>query len=353
MPAQVIHIPGSPQSHSRARSGRVALLLLTQVVALAVLVALYLSRNDTTLEPLHFLVTLGPRIAFVVPFLVLLPWALYEKHRWVVAEQLFLLVLVLGPLMGLHVRGLWVDREIKPNEEPNHVRVMSFNIGPYGLDIEKLVQYLNQNKVDILLIQEDTYLWKFAARLAQEKGWYANRTNTVFSRIPIIAQSEELPGEFGGPKIYAGHFDMVRVSNGKLDFLVGSAHAPSLRSGFHNLVDHMDLTELKNSTDWQKRQVERIAAMIDAGDDRPVIVGGDFNIPAGSIYSRPLDKRYIDAFAEVGSGYGYTFPTRFPWLRLDRFYTTRDWRPVRFQIVPEMGSDHHPVMADFVLRQIP
>ena len=90
---------------------------------------------------------------------------------------------------------------------------------------------------------------------------------------------------------------------------------------------------------------------MDASDQRPMIVGGDFNIPPGSIYSQPLDKRFADVFAEVGTGYGFTFPTRFRWLRLDRFYVTRDWQPVSFQVLPEMGSDHRPIMTEVYLRQ--
>lgn len=326
-------------------------MFLTQLMAVAVLLALSLSRHAPVLEPLHFFVTLGPRVAFAVPFLVLLPWAFYERYRWLIAEQVFLLILIFGPLMGLHVKGLWADRQVPAGGGSRVVRVVSFNIGPYGLNIDDLIKYLKARHADVLLIQEDTNLWLLKSRMDAETGWYSNRRNTIYSRFPIVAESAELPDEFGGEKLYASHLDMARISNGELDFLVGTAHGPSLRSTFHNYLDHIDLKELSMSLKWQKRQIERIAAMMDASDQRPMIVGGDFNIPPGSIYSQPLDKRFADVFPEVGTGYGFTFPTRFRWLRLDRFYVTRDWQPLSFQVLPEMGSDHRPIMTELYLRQ--
>ncbi|MFM1801842.1 MAG: hypothetical protein RJA81_1194, partial [Planctomycetota bacterium] len=310
MPNQVIHIAGeAPESRSVPKPVSTLLVIISQMIALGVLLALYLSRNPLDLEPLQFLVTLGPRIAFVVPILLILPVLLYFRQWWLLAENGFLLMIVLGPLMGLNLNGLFHSGLSSETARDRCVRVMSFNIGPYGLDIERLVSYLDTQNVDVLLIQEDSYLWKLKSTLDAKGGWYSNHRNTIFSRFPITAESKELPDEFGGQRIYAGHLDMARLHHEKFDFIVGSAHGPSLRQAFHGFVDHQDLQELKRSMQWQKRQLERIAAMADASDSLPLILGGDFNIPPGSVYSRPLDKRFIDVFAAVGTGYGFTFPT--------------------------------------------
>lgn len=335
----------------RNRLGLLVLGLLTQLATAAVLLALYLARRPGDLEPLGFMVLLGPRQAFLVPFLFLIPWAIRRRAGWLLAEQVLAVALCAGPLMGLNCSGLFHPNRHLEAVADRSVRIMSYNIGPNGFEIERLVDYLNKEKIDILLVQEDTDVWKLRARLAAEKGWYFDRHSSIFSRLPIIAESEELTDEVGGHRLYAGRLALVRVKRGELDFLVGSTHGPSLRGAFYNLAVNTDVDQLRQALGWQKRQLMRITMMMDKNDALPLVVGGDFNVPPGSVFSAPLEKRFQDVFAEIGFGYGYTYPTDFPSIRLDKFYLSRGWRPLSCYVAPDFGSDHRPIFAEIQLME--
>ena len=331
---------------------RFVLSAITHLTLTSILLALCLARRPVALEPLRFFVILGPRLAFAFPLLLITPWAWFEGRRWLLLEQLLAFVLVVGPLMGLNLGGIPHSFGKRPPGGPNVVRIMTYNIGPNGFDLEAIIEYLNSEDIHVLLVQEDTFLWRLQSRLALEKGWYANKYGTIFSRIPIVAESEELADELGGEKLYAGHLSIARLKSDTIDILVGSTHGPSLRGAFHKFADHLDTKELNRAMNWQERQLQRIAVMMDQNDGLPLVVGGDFNVPPHSIYSYPLEKRFRDVFAEIGFGYGYSFPSRLPWLRLDKFYISKGWQPRRCFIAPDFGSDHRPLFTELLLEDM-
>ncbi|MFM7132486.1 MAG: endonuclease/exonuclease/phosphatase family protein [bacterium] len=345
MPAQTIHIPGPTPTPIRRRRGAAVLALFTQIYMAAVLLALYLARNDLDLEPLRFAVILGPRVAFLAPLVLLLPWALLGRHRWMTIELLLALALVAGPLMGLETAGLLADRSPGANSAGSTIRMVTYNIGPDSIRVDDFLAWMEQENVELLAIQEDSSRTELSEKL-RARGWSQSRYGYLFTKDPIVAESDELPAEFGGNRIYPGHLNLVQVRKNDAEFFFGTAHGPSLRGAFHNYADHFDNDELSKTLRWQQRQMQRIAAMMDANDNLPLVVGGDFNVPPGSIYAMPLEKRFKDAFIETGSGYGFTFPTKFPWLRLDRFYHSRGFRPLRTKVGPNFGSDHLPVFAE-------
>lgn len=351
MSAQTIHIPGPTPAPIRRRRGNAALALFTQIYMAGVLLALYLARHDLNLEPLRFAVILGPRVAFLAPLLLLLPWALLGRHRWMALELIFALFLVAVPLMGLKTGGLINDRSPGANSDGRVVRMATYNIGPDPIRVDDLLAWLEKEKIELLAIQEDSSRTELSEKL-RAKGWQQSRYGYLFSKFPIVAESDELPAEFGGNRIYPGHLNLVQIRREKFDFFFGTAHGPSLRGAFHNYADRFDNDELAKTLKWQERQIHRIASMMDANDSLPLVVGGDFNIPPGSIYAMPLEKRFKDAFAEAGSGYGFTFPTKFPWLRLDRFYFSRGVRPLRCSVGPNFGSDHLPVFAEIEINEM-
>ena len=347
MAAQVIHIPGPTPVPLKRGRGRFFLGLFTQIYIAAVLLGLYLSRNDLDLEPLRFFMILGPRVALLLPLVLLLPWALLGRHRWLALELIFGAFLVAGPLMGLQYMGLVVNREpVSGQSSQATLRIVTYNIGPEPIQVDQFLEWLETEKVELLALQEDSSRPELSQKLLKDLGWHQNKYGYIFSKYPIVAESEELPAEFGGPRIFPGHLNLVQIRKNKTDFFFGTAHGPSLRGAFHNYADNFDNDQLAKTLKWQERQLQRIAAMMDANDSLPLVVGGDFNIPPDSIYARPLEKRFKDVFAEVGTGYGYSFPTRFPWLRLDRFYISRGFRPLQCNVGPNFGSDHLPVIAE-------
>ena len=83
-------------------------------------------------------------------------------------------------------------------------------------------------------------------------------------------------------------------------------------------------------------------------DGMPVIVGGDFNSPAGDAAHQVLESHVRDSFGEVGCGWGCTFARDFPFHRIDQVWLSRDLRPLQGGAVRAEHSDHRAAVCDVV-----
>lgn len=121
---------------------------------------------------------------------------------------------------------------------------------------------------------------------------------------------------------------------------------------FHVFGLHLGLSRWE-----QKAQAGRLLSadiLRDAAISWPLIVMGDFNFWFPGPIERMVRRRLVDV-ASVVSAAQPTYPSRFPFLRLDRIYVDRAWRPLESQVVrsplTEVASDHLPLVAR--LRLLP
>lgn len=84
--------------------------------------------------------------------------------------------------------------------------------------------------------------------------------------------------------------------------------------------------------------------------NRPLIVGGDFNAPAGDAVFRLLPSHLHDAFREGGIGWGNTFHNDFPILRIDQIWVSKHFWAVAVFALKTLHSDHRMVACDLVVR---
>jgi endonuclease/exonuclease/phosphatase family metal-dependent hydrolase len=100
-------------------------------------------------------------------------------------------------------------------------------------------------------------------------------------------------------------------------------------------------------------QVQAVAE--DAAASRyPVLIAGDTNLPEQSWALARWLGGYRDAFAERGTGFGYSFPApRRPWMRIDRIMAGPGFRVLSCRLLPERVSDHLTVVADLQLPGAP
>jgi endonuclease/exonuclease/phosphatase family metal-dependent hydrolase len=82
----------------------------------------------------------------------------------------------------------------------------------------------------------------------------------------------------------------------------------------------------------------------------PTIVGGDFNASATDVVHRQLGVDFEDSFTKVGRGWGDTFHRRFPILRIDHIYATRQFQPLHSGVAVSKKTDHRMVVSDLLLR---
>lgn len=79
-------------------------------------------------------------------------------------------------------------------------------------------------------------------------------------------------------------------------------------------------------------------------NDANIIIGGDFNAPAGDAIFRMIDSRLSDAFASAGRGWGASFMNGLPVIRIDQIWTSKQVRPLSVTSHAS-ESDHLWVMA--------
>jgi endonuclease/exonuclease/phosphatase (EEP) superfamily protein YafD len=102
----------------------------------------------------------------------------------------------------------------------------------------------------------------------------------------------------------------------------------------------------------RRRQLQEIVARFAATPPAvPLLVGGDFNAPAGDKILRLLEPRLRDSFSEAGVGWGNTITVDFPFARIDQLWIDRHWAPTRVVAVPTKSSDHRMVIADLLLQK--
>ncbi|HBN76370.1 endonuclease/exonuclease/phosphatase family protein [Rubinisphaera italica] len=117
--------------------------------------------------------------------------------------------------------------------------------------------------------------------------------------------------------------------------------------------------ELWQSDCWQSYTQHRIAqkeqfnAIMDSLPDfnvsDNVIIGGDFNATAGDHIFERLPAFMRESFQEAGVGWGCSFPSKYPVVRIDQLWTTPRMKPVRCHTVDSESSDHRVVIVDYEL----
>ncbi|MFJ2767048.1 endonuclease/exonuclease/phosphatase family protein [Streptomyces sp. NPDC087300] len=92
-----------------------------------------------------------------------------------------------------------------------------------------------------------------------------------------------------------------------------------------------------------------LAERIGADPVRRVVLLGDLN---GSLRDRglaPLTRDLTDARERAGRGPGFTWPAAFPVVRIDHVLT-RGLEATGSEVLPDLGSDHRPVLTGLRLR---
>ncbi len=104
-------------------------------------------------------------------------------------------------------------------------------------------------------------------------------------------------------------------------------------------------THLQNKMVGLREAQARYVAGILAGEDHPIILGGDMNATANTPTLAPLTARLVDAWS-VGSGPEGTGPNG---SRIDFLLASPTIEPQRAQVLPSAISDHNRLAADFVV----
>lgn len=311
--------------------------------------------------PTWFLLYL-PSAVFLLPLLLLVPLGLLFDWRTLYAA-LACVVMVFGFYDDFEWR-----RPRAPRDPGRELRIVCNNIG--GRGNHRLTPFVEQHDPDLILLQEATSRGAGYAKQYGERNLHtAHHGEFVFaSRSPILESG--LVGDIlcdGRPVaarfVTEAHGRRIVVYNvhiasprSLLDKLKGRGGIAQLLHdlGFSVGRDYGAAEKVCNRLVAAKALLERIAAETD-----PVIVGGDFNIPARGQAYHIFAGQFQDTFEKRGRGYGFTFPGRTrnpfslfgPWLRLDLVFASRDWQVLDSRTEPGNPPQHRAVFASLELRE--
>jgi endonuclease/exonuclease/phosphatase (EEP) superfamily protein YafD len=294
-----------------------------------------------------------PRLGFAIPLPFLTAALLLSRAWWWLPTQLVALVLVVFPLMGLHLASGRAPTPGLPS-----LKVLTWNANSARGGIDNIAALVRDADADVIAIQEAGYQdagpWRAAL-----PGYNVEKDGqfVLASRFPIEEQFEPPPViNRGVPR--TPRFERYRIATPAGPVHLYSVHPISPREALDELrgegLRH-EITSgriLRPATDEVMstaalRGAQLSAVVADAArSPYPVIVAGDTNLPQLSRTLARVFDGYRDGFADVGSGFGYTFPNRrWAWMRIDRIVAGARIRFLACRVIRTAVSDHRPVVA--------
>jgi len=289
------------------------------------------------------LLTYMPQHPFILPALLLLIIALI-KRRWrlalvnglAAACSLFVLLGFSIPKPTLFARG-------------HPVRVMTLNLHHLSVGTDAAMALIEREQPDVLCLQEVNQSHTDpVARIARRlPDWQVTRTHEVaiFSRFPIRERHVH-PVPNTGRAMLETVLDIHGKQFAVLNIHMSTASTPqSMFTRGTSRRAHLRLTAAIRGQ--QVRQMLAIAEQ----SPYPMIIAGDFNTPPRGIFYRRLRGRFTDAFTRAGWGTGYTFPAKFPVMRIDYVYANKGFAVMKCRTSTLKASDHYSVVADLMLLE--
>lgn len=268
-----------------------------------------------------------PQHPLALPLVVSLVTSILSKRVRLILVNFLLVLVFLVAFMGfrLHVPG---------KGDPEAVRVMTWNVHGENLHLDGVMRVVKENDPDVLCIQEVRSGSPLLKRL-KDDGWDVASVADVAiaSKRPMkySCSSVLLPGS--GRRALMARLDMEYTW---ID--VWCVHFATNLSGASR---RHPLAYLKGSA--RSRSIQ-MARLMKVARKSSTIIAGDFNTPPRGVVFRRLTNRYRDAF-NSGCGFGYTYRSNLPLLRIDHILATRDLMPLWCRTVRTGASDHRPVIT--------
>jgi len=298
-----------------------------------------------------------PRWGFALPLPFLTGALLMGRAwRWLLTQlvALVLVVFLMGPHLSLGRSGARAGTPGLPS-----FKVVTFNVNGVRAGLDSVAAHLLAAEPDVIAVQEagneDAGAWQ------ERLPGYEVEKNGQFvlaSRFPIEDRFEPPPIMHDG-RHRTGRFQRYRIATPGGPILLYNVHPVSPRESFDDLrgeglgheiaqgrVFRVGTAEVTSAAALRGEQLGAVVADA-ASSPLPVIIAGDTNLPEQSRTLARVFKGYQDAFADVGFGFGYTFPIRKggPWMRIDRIFAGPRLRFLDARVIPGKVSDHLPVIA--------
>ena len=299
-------------------------------------------------SPFVLLLLYLPRVLWILPGLLLLPFSLRPGRRALLAPLAVGALVWLFPIMGFVPPRPW-HRGTEPT-----IRVLSYNTSHAADGVESLRELVMQTHPDLVLFQWTSHLVEEALSGPPFAGWTVQRAGqfTVATRFPVLSlETCDVVEPWGPPCAHAvlqtpiGTLDVYTVRPQSARFEIGAARHMGIRNRVRGLIRDLASGHLAEITAHRETQYVAIAKLL-AHAQHPVLITGDTNLPQNSQFLPRYFGGYRDAFVESSWGFGFTHPSRLPWLRLDRVLLGPGLGASSFKVLSRRSSAHLPVLAE-------
>lgn len=346
-PSPPLFIPRHPRRH------RHPVLRVIVWVAVCIYLAVLLSawvylRRYGDRRWLATVLIFGPRWAWASPMVVLVPAAVVLARRALVVLFAALLI-VLWPIMGLNVPLSRLG-----NKTPQFsVRVLTCNVHGHALDIKAMLRLIDETEPDVVALQECS---SKTPDLLFPSGWHKISDNNhlvIASRYPIAACPEDVRRHPWGLA------QLLRIPSpvwiacyrietpGRPIYFV-NLHLFSPHNAFDAILRHRSEGpgQVEENARVRLQQSLMVRDYVDQLDG-PCLLAGDFNTPPDSTIYRAAWRKFCNAFASAGWGFGYTYwHGKRAQVRIDHILGTSGWQCAKCWVGPYVGSLHRPLIAD-------
>lgn len=234
------------------------------------------------------------------------------------------------------VLPLYFGGQEVPANAGSPLRVMFLNVGTDSGDTERVGRLVQDIDPDILVLEEISSQWMSDLK-ALEKSHPHSQVQTrednfgigLFSKFPLV-DSGIIDIGGGVPSIVA----TIVAEQGEVRII--ATHPLPPVNGEYSRGRNEQFERLPNHT----------------RSSLPLILLGDLNVTPWSYHFRRMLKRTGLIDSSQGRGVQATWPRTLPVLLipLDHFLHSSDVFVVEKSIGANVGSDHYPVIVDFVIR---
>jgi endonuclease/exonuclease/phosphatase (EEP) superfamily protein YafD len=288
---------------------------------------------------LGFLALYAPRLPIVAAAVLGIGIAAFARKRKLVIANAVLSITSPFFIAGLHVNTS-ASRIIR-DEEP--IRLATYNVYFGKLGREKLDDELDATRADLMVLQAAyDSLGDRLRRRYQERHVHQALELVLVSRFPIVEVEEPEPRIPSLRPMYVTY--VIDTPSGKL--VLTNVHPYSPR---HALTGEW---EAQDNIDARDEQI-RTAVASARRRGLPFVIAGDTNLPEWSAIARRHLGDLDDVFAEVGSGFGYTFPAKRSWMRIDRVLHGPGVRALDATVQDRGASDHRMLLVTLEMSPRP
>jgi vancomycin resistance protein VanJ len=284
----------------------------------------------------HWLATILayiPQHLYGIPSLLLLIWAIRNHNLFGAMANLIVLVGFLFTFMGFNIP------KSNSASSKSTLRFVTYNLHQDN----RAIAALKRLQPDIAVLQESRdvngLLNELRAAFPNFSIQHENELTTI-SRFPI--RDTHI---YRLPKNRRPLLEVTLEINGK-SVRVVNTHYPTL--DFQGLASRSTNAENRINTNALVR-LGMTKILLELDQQTPLLIGGDFNTtPRGAMYSS-LRAKYQNAFEQAGWGFGFTYSSRVPVIRIDHVWMNSKVRATRAFAVDDHASDHRPFVTDFEL----